>query len=119
MDVNFEATVRYRRGAELQGLIGDLVSDGFPVEDAEAAVMRVHRRVVGSDRGRGFRNLTLGVVALVGCGGLYLFARGGGLWLLGAWVGAMVGFLWSYVGVVQIRNAGKDSKLARLSLLGG
>ena len=118
-DVNFEAGVRYRRGADLHDLMDELIDAGFPAEVVEEAVMRVHRRVVGDDRRRGLRNFILGLVVFVAGGGVTVWTAANGMAFVGVWVATVLGAGWLVLGALQIARAGKDRSLVRLSALGG
>ena len=116
-DADFEARVRYRRGMDVEVLVGEMVADGIAADAATVAVERIKARLTEDDRRRGVANVTFGSVlsvvglvatvwALVNVGGVLLIGLGG--LIIGAWL------IW--IGVDQMANAGTDSALARKGL---
>jgi hypothetical protein len=117
-DADFEATVRYRRGAAPQAVIDGMVADGIDAESARIAVVKVQKRIKGEDRKRGVFNLTIGsVIFVLGTGvTVWSWATWGGSYVV-AYGAILAGLAWALLGLGQISAAGQDSDLARQSIL--
>jgi hypothetical protein len=118
MDADFEAMVRYRRGMNLHDLMDALIVEGCAPEAAEEAVMRVHNRIRGADRRRGFTNLLFGLLILGIAAVVTVWSILNGVVIALAYSGLLIGGGMFLIGVLQVVRAGKDRELARISPLG-
>ncbi|WP_420478081.1 hypothetical protein [Brevundimonas sp. FT23028] len=116
-DADFEATVRYRRGMDIQPIIDGMVADGIEAEAAKAAVRKVQARLTAADRKRGMANLTFGLLILAIGGGVtfWTYTNWGDVFVV-AYGALIVGPALCFIGLRQIIKAGKDSKVARMGL---
>lgn len=113
MDAKFEASVRFKRGMDLQQLTDELVAEGCEAAAAHEAVMAVQKRITAEDRRRGFQNLFIGLVIL-GVGAVITIGSmmAGNVFIL-AYGALLAGGAMIVVGIGQITSAGQDREMAQ------